>query len=60
MDGRSAMRMSKLQLRSAFYDGDANLDRAETLYKSLRSENDRVLRLDMKRRFNHQTAATKQ
>lgn len=62
MDGRSAMRMSKLQLRSAFYDGDCNLDRAETLYKSLRAENDRVLRLDMKRRLahQHQTAATKQ
>ncbi len=60
MDGRSAMRMSKLQLRSAFYDGDANLDRAEALYKSLRAENDRVLRLDMKRRFTHQAATAKQ
>jgi kinesin family protein 2/24 len=50
-DGRFVMRMSKLQLRNAFY-GDGEMAKAELLFKYLRSETDRANRLDLKRRMN--------
>jgi kinesin family protein 2/24 len=50
INGRFAMRMSKIQLKNTFYDvlDDA---KAEKLFVALRGENDRVARLRVKRRL---------
>lgn len=50
INGRFAMRMSKIQLKNTFYDvlDDA---KAEKLFVALRVENDRVARLRVKRRL---------
>lgn len=53
INGRIAMRMSKQQLNNAFYNRIDD-DKANRLYASLRSENDRVARLRVKRRMSHQ------
>jgi kinesin family member 2/24 len=56
LDGRTVMRMPKLQLRNAFYEG-SDLGKADKLFSLLRAENDRVARLDLKRRFAQSRAA---
>ena len=50
INGRFAMRMSKIQLKNTFYDvvDDA---KAEKLYFALRAENDRIARIRVKRRI---------
>ena len=50
INGRFAMRMSKIQLKNTFYDV---LDgaKAEKLFVALRAENDRVARIRVKRRL---------
>lgn len=51
INGRLAMRMTKKQLRDAFYDALGH-DQASKLYVALRAENDRVARLRVKRRMS--------
>eukprot|EP00980_Cylindrotheca_fusiformis_P027907 scaffold22568_cov125-Cylindrotheca_fusiformis.AAC.4 len=51
INGRLAMRLSKKQLREAFY-GPLDCDMATKLYVALRTENDRVARLRVKRRMS--------
>ena len=50
INGRFAMRMSKMQLKNTFYDV---LDdkKAEKLFLALRAENDRIARIRVKRRM---------
>jgi hypothetical protein len=49
--GNAVMRMTKMQLKSAFYDGmDDGEKRAEKLFIALRAENDRVGRQRVKQR----------
>ena len=55
LNGRTVMRMSKVQLRNAFF-GDGDVDRADSLFRHLRAETDRVARMDLKRRFALKTA----
>jgi hypothetical protein len=50
MNGRFAMRMSKLQLKNTFYDVFDD-SKAEKLFTSLRAENDRVARIRVKNRL---------
>ncbi|GKY93213.1 hypothetical protein MPSEU_000289100 [Mayamaea pseudoterrestris] len=53
MTGRQIMRMAKPQLRHAFfadYEQDC-MPKVDVLFQSLRAENDRVARLEFKRRF---------
>lgn len=50
VDGRFAMRMSKDQLKSTFYDG-RDFTKAERLHMALRAENDRVARMRVKVRM---------
>jgi hypothetical protein len=50
VNGRLAMRMSKNQLKNAFYDGK-DLTKAERLHMALRAENDRVARMRVKVRM---------
>jgi hypothetical protein len=42
--------MSKILLRNTFYEDDG-MDKAEVLFRCLRSETDRVDRMDWKRRI---------
>lgn len=58
LDGSAVMRMSKIQLRNAFYDDAVDhadravaVTQAEVLFQSLRAESDRVASLDLKRRM---------
>lgn len=57
LDGSAVMRMSKIQLRHAFYDevscddSSAAILKADLLFRRLRVETDRVARLDWKRRM---------
>ena len=53
INGRFAMRMTKAQLKNAFYNSMDD-EKASRLYASLRSENDRVARLRVKRRMSQQ------
>jgi kinesin family protein 2/24 len=54
VDGRLTMKMSKILLRNTFYEDDG-MDKAEVLFRCLRSETDRVDRLDWKRRIATKT-----
>jgi kinesin family protein 2/24 len=54
VDGRVTMKMSKIMLRNTFYEDDG-MDKAEVLFRCLRSETDRVDRLDWKRRIATKT-----
>ena len=50
INGRMAFRMSKLQLKSTFFDKWDDV-KAEKLYIALRAENDRIARIRVKRRI---------
>jgi len=50
INGRFAMRMSKMQLKNIFYDVMEDT-KAEKLYAALRAENDRIARIRVKRRI---------
>jgi kinesin family protein 2/24 len=50
INGRFAMRMSKIQLKNTFYDV-LDQTKAEKLFIALRAENDRVARVRVKRRL---------
>ena len=50
VNGRFAMRMSKMQLKNTFYDV-VDEAKAEKLYSALRAESDRIARIRVKRRI---------
>jgi hypothetical protein len=53
MNGRLIMRMAKPQLRNAFFADCSDYDcgaKVDALFQSLRTETDRVARLEFKRR----------
>jgi kinesin family protein 2/24 len=56
IDGKSVMKMSKIQLKYLFYDDGSSLsgdEKAELLFKSLRSETEKIAQDEYKRRMQH-------
>ena len=52
LDGKAVMKMSRNQLESALYNGDADADTKSTrLFRSLRHESERVMRSDLRRKM---------
>jgi len=61
LDGKSILRMSKIQLRNALYDNEIakggrtapalGMEKADKLFHSLREESGRIARLDLQRRL---------
>jgi hypothetical protein len=50
MDGKQIMRMSRIQLKNVFFEGD-NGEKAERLFNFLRAETDKATRAQLERRI---------